>query len=266
MIQETHLKQCDVARFQNKHYRLIASSCALNKTKGVCILLNRKISCNVNITGNDENGRLAFARVCIFNHKLSFTSICCPNEPDKDFFSYIGNILLEQNDFSLVVGGDFNAVLNPSLDKSNSDAIGNSSSTLLKSLLKDLNLVDIWRIQNTTARDYTFFSNRHKTFSRIDYIFLSPTLAGHTSINILPILLSDHSALLCNIDLPNIKTKAPRWRLNTSLLTNSGFLSSLKVQLKDFLDTNTKDCSNPQILWEATKCFIRGFCIHSPQL
>lgn len=96
LIQETHLKQCDVARFQNKHYRLIASSCAINKTKGVCILLNRKISCNVNITGNDENGRLAFAHVCIFDHKLAFTSIYCPNEPDRDFFSYIGNTLLNK--------------------------------------------------------------------------------------------------------------------------------------------------------------------------
>ncbi len=49
--------------------------------------------------------------------------------------------------------------------------------------------------------------------------------------------------------------------INTYLLANSGFLSSLRVQLKDFLDINTKECSNPQVLWEATKCFIRGFCI-----
>lgn len=96
-----------------------------------------------------------------------------------------------------MVGGDFNAVLNPSLDKSNSDAIANVSSTLLNTLIKDLNLIDIWRMQNATAKDYTFFSNRRKTFSWIDYIFLSPNLiAGHTSITILPILLSDHSALL----------------------------------------------------------------------
>ena len=105
LIQETHLKQCDVARFQNKHYRLIVSSCALNRTKGVCILLNRKLSCDVTVTGNDENGRLAFAHISIFNHRLSLTSVYCPNEPDRDFFSYIGNTLLEQNDCSLVVGG-----------------------------------------------------------------------------------------------------------------------------------------------------------------
>ncbi len=39
LIQETHLKQSDVARFQNKYYKLIAFSCAQNKTKGCLSLL-----------------------------------------------------------------------------------------------------------------------------------------------------------------------------------------------------------------------------------
>ncbi len=38
LIQETHLKQSDVARFQNKYYKLAAFSCALNRTKG-CLSL-----------------------------------------------------------------------------------------------------------------------------------------------------------------------------------------------------------------------------------
>ncbi len=41
LIQETHLKQSDVARFQNKYYKLTAFSCTLNKTKGCISLLTR---------------------------------------------------------------------------------------------------------------------------------------------------------------------------------------------------------------------------------
>ncbi len=48
LIQETHLKQSDVARFQNKYYKLIAFSCAQNKTKGVLILVNRKLNLTLN--------------------------------------------------------------------------------------------------------------------------------------------------------------------------------------------------------------------------
>ncbi len=110
-----------------------------------------------------------------------------------------------------MVGGDFNAVINPALDKSQSDTTANPSSKLLNKCITELNLIDLWRIQNTKAKDFTFFSNRHKTFSRIDYIFLSPSLiSSNSSISILPILLSDHSAVLCSVPLSDVKAKSPR--------------------------------------------------------
>ncbi len=60
LIQETHLKQSDVARFQNKYYKLIAFSCTQNKTKGVLILVNRKLNLTVEHIGSDEKGRFVF--------------------------------------------------------------------------------------------------------------------------------------------------------------------------------------------------------------
>lgn len=123
-------------------------------------------------------------------------------------------------------------------------------------------MIDLWRIQNTTSKDFTFFSNRHKTFSRIDYIFLSPSLiSSHSFISILTILLSDHSAVLCKVHLSNIKTKAPRWRLYTSLLYNQTFINSLKDHIKEFLEINISCDVDFQILWEMTECAMRGFCI-----
>ncbi len=124
-----------------------------------------------------------------------------------------------------MVGGDFNAVVNPALDKSQSDTTANPSSKLLNKFITELNLIDLWRIQNTKS----FFSNRHKTFSRIDYIFLSPSLiSSNSSISILPILLSDHSAVLCSVPLSDVKAKSPRWCFNISLLSNQTFITSLK--------------------------------------
>ncbi len=79
------------------------------------------------------------------------------------FLTQISKTLLEEIDCPLVVGGDFNAVINPALDKSQSDTTANPSSKLLNKFITELNLIDLWRIQNTKARDFTFFSNRHKT-------------------------------------------------------------------------------------------------------
>ncbi len=61
LIQETHLKQSDVARFQNKYYKLIAFSCAQIKTKGVLILVNQKLNLTIEHLGSDEKGRFVLS-------------------------------------------------------------------------------------------------------------------------------------------------------------------------------------------------------------
>ncbi len=149
-----------MARFQNKYYKLAAFSCALNKIKGVLILVNRKLNLTIEHLGSDEKGRFVFIRCKIYNNRLALVSICGPNETDSAFLTEISKTLLEEIDCPLVVGGDFNAVINPALDKSQSDTTANPSSKLLNKFITELNLIDLWRIQNTKSKDFTFFSNR----------------------------------------------------------------------------------------------------------
>ncbi len=84
LIQETHLKQSDVAHFQ-KYYKLAAFSCALNKTKGVLILVNRKFNLTIEHLGSDEEGRFVFIWCKIYNNRLALVSIYGPNETDSAF-------------------------------------------------------------------------------------------------------------------------------------------------------------------------------------
>ncbi len=137
LIQETHLKQSDVARFQNKYYKLIAFSCAQNKTKGVLILVNRKLNLTIEHLGSDEKGRFVFIRCKIYNNRLALVSIYGPNETDSAFLTQISKTLLEEIDCPLV---------NPALDKSQSDTTANPSSKLLNKFITELNLIDLWRI------------------------------------------------------------------------------------------------------------------------
>ncbi len=254
LIQETHLKQSDVARFQNKYYKLAAFSSAQNKTKGVLILVNRKLNLTIEHLGSDEKGRFVFVRCKIYNNRLALVSIYGPNETDSAFLTQISKTLLEEIDCPLVVGGDFNAVINPALDKSQSDTTANPSSKLLNKFITELNLIDL--------HFTSLFFLIDKTFSRIDYIFLSPSLiSSNSSISILPILLSDHSAVLCSVPLSDVKAKSPRWRFNISLLSNQSFITSLKEYIKEFLEINMPSDVDPKILWETTKCAIGGFCI-----
>ncbi len=59
----------------------------------------------------------------------------------------------------------------------------------LHMLSRDAGLTDIWRLTNPIVRDYTFFSHRHKTYSRIDFFLISSSLADSVKV----ISITDHS-------------------------------------------------------------------------
>ena len=69
--------------------------------------------------------------------------------------------------------GDFNTPLT-AMDRSSSQEI-NKETQALNDALDQMDLIDIYRIFHPKAAEYTFFSNTHETFSRIDHIL------GHKS-------------------------------------------------------------------------------------
>ncbi len=105
----------------------------------------------------NSTGLAPFPRLSAPPHSSQLVSIYGLNETDSAFLTQISKTLLEEIDCPLVVGGDFNAVINPALDKSQSDTTANPSSKLLNKFITELNLINLWRIQNTKAKDFTFF-------------------------------------------------------------------------------------------------------------
>uniref|UniRef100_A0A673IE80 Endonuclease/exonuclease/phosphatase domain-containing protein n=1 Tax=Sinocyclocheilus rhinocerous TaxID=307959 RepID=A0A673IE80_9TELE len=255
LIQETHLKTSDIHRFQN--------SSASNKSEGVAILFDRKLGVTIDKCGKDSEGRFSYVAVTFHNVKICFGSIYCPNIPDPNFFNATSDTLLDMPEYLMVVGGDFNQVCNITLDRSANISSGLDTPSRINTFITELNIIDAWRLRYPLVKNYTFFSCRHKTFSRIDYIFVSPQLNKLiTSVDILPIIISDHAPVLYTFELTrNPAKRAHRWRFNTTLLQNSEFLKQLKVNLRTFLEINRESVSSPQILWETTKCFIRGEAI-----
>uniref|UniRef100_A0A3B1IKI8 exodeoxyribonuclease III n=1 Tax=Astyanax mexicanus TaxID=7994 RepID=A0A3B1IKI8_ASTMX len=121
LLQESHLKREDILRFQNKNYKILANSSALNKSKGVLILIKRSVKLSVDLIGGDDTGRFVYTAVKINNIKLLLISIYAPNEFDQHFLDNIFKTLLQFNDYRMVLGADFNASVHPPLDRSFND-------------------------------------------------------------------------------------------------------------------------------------------------
>ena len=87
---------------------------------------------------------------------------------------------------------------------------------------------------------YTFFSNAHGTFSKVDHMIEHKTsINKFKKIEIISSIFSDHKGLELET---NPKGKNPKhsksWRLNSMLLNNEWVKNEIKEEIKKFLETN----------------------------
>lgn len=97
--------------------------------------------------------------------------MCAPNRDNPAFFGLLEKKLNDLGDYPIIMGGDFNEVMDPILDCSSPSARTTRAHAVLKDMSKASGLVDIWRLQNPSSRDFTFFSSPHSSFSRIDFFW-----------------------------------------------------------------------------------------------
>ena len=87
----------------------------------------------------------------------------------KSFFSQLEDTLRGLNGENIILGGDFNCVLND-LDRSHTVTYRDQSRNSLKQLLSELKLEDAWRLQNPDKCVFTQHSHLGSA-SRINRIY-----------------------------------------------------------------------------------------------
>ncbi len=149
-----------------------------------------------------------------------------------------------------------NAVISNELDRSgdNFSYSQTVSTEQLNQCIASFSLVDEWRLFNPSQKSYTLFSARHKSYSRIDYIFASSSLTSMLlEVDIFPLSLSDHNSIFLKLSITQRPSRAPRWRFNSNLLKYEFFCDQFRSKLREFIDINKGSVDDPQILWEETK-------------
>uniref|UniRef100_G1KY48 Reverse transcriptase domain-containing protein n=1 Tax=Anolis carolinensis TaxID=28377 RepID=G1KY48_ANOCA len=216
------------------------------------------------IAFKDHEGRILGVSVEVHNRILLICNIYAPNGCKLKFVERLYQKIIEQEYEDLIIMGDFNGVLNAALDKSNSEKKSKSikGGVLPRYFLKlkeDLNLLDIWRHLHGSARDYTFLSNRHLTWTRIDMIWGNKSIVNRiTKCNILPRLNSDHAPLEITLDKEDPKSGEYRWRLNESLLKDEGDQDRYRKLLTEYFKLNKEEDTAIEFIWDASKAYMRG--------
>ena len=126
---------------------------------------------------------------------LCSANVYGPNNDNPMFFSIFCNDLNNFSSYDVILGGDFNLILNNDLDK-----IGGASQhsnykarEVVRSHMREMNLSGSFRVCHPFMKIFTRIQTTAFAASRLDFFLQLKSLTSFTqSINVLPSIRSDH--------------------------------------------------------------------------
>ncbi|KAL6461177.1 hypothetical protein MHYP_G00311430 [Metynnis hypsauchen] len=176
-LQETHIGAGNEHSLDIEDKWKIYFTQYTSSQKGSAILVRNTLDFEIFSHEKDINGAYLVLKCKLEGQPYTLVSVY-NHHKDMKTLDQLSKYLQRMASGMLVIGGDFNTVLNPFIDKetklSPSKVTNNSAHNKLRScmerFMKSLQLLDIWRRMNPVTRNYTF--NKNNIMSRLDYFFI----------------------------------------------------------------------------------------------
>ena len=197
---------------------------------GVAILFKNNFEYKISDVIRDEEGRYIILSMECLGQKITIGNIYGPSSGDHpEFFDkIIEHVNMLDND-RIILGGDWNVTLNPSIDTNNRHVYRNRSRTVIKNFMDQFTLIDIYREMHTNVRKYTWRRFNSTQRSRLDYFLISDELTAIVDkADISPGYTSDHSLVYLTLKSANRKNHRPFWKFNNSLLRDPVYVNIVK--------------------------------------
>lgn len=170
---------------------------------------------------------------------MILANIYAPNHDDEGFIPSVLSSFPNLHSHRLILSGDFNFVLNPLLDRSsNKQQTLTNSAKLILNFLNTANLKDPWRHLHPSQRIYSFFSQPHHSFSKIDYFLIDSKLMPVVkSVQYEASMLSKHAPLILQLVFLS-KHTSRTWWMDNRLLSDESTTEYIKYHIGFYLATN----------------------------
>lgn len=174
MLQETHLSNEEHNKLKKFGYsQSFYSSCKNSRKRGVVIMVPNSLNFNSIKEEGDKEGRYILVKGRLDNILVTFACIYVPPESDKKFFAQLFDKIVTFSEGILVCAGDWNTVLNYSIDTTSKKQYKLHLTKQLNILIKETGMFDVWRNLHPSEKDYTHFSATHQIHSRIDFFLMN---------------------------------------------------------------------------------------------
>ena len=121
----------------------------------------------------DEEGYYIMIKGSIQEEDITIINLYACNIGAPQYVRQMLTSMKGEINSNTIIVGDFNTPLTP-MDRSTKQKISKETQTL-NDTMDELDLIDIYRTFHPKTMNFTFFSNAHGTFSRINHIL------GHKS-------------------------------------------------------------------------------------
>ena len=264
-LQETYSSRENENMWRNEWGGRVIYSHGTKHSRGLAIFIKNKTDCEIIEKITEQSGRILMVKTKLFDDTTAWlVNVYAPNDDNSrtHLFRTLEHLLLKnvKDNEEMIIGGDFNVVLNEELDKKGGKMGQKSESRkILKQLIESLDLVDIWRVRNPNKRKYTWRQPTPPVHCRLDYFLISNTLQDLTlNADVLPSFRSDHSGIYINIkDTQRANRGRGYWKFNSQLLSNDDFTETLKRNIEQW--KTESNFTDNRLKWEWLKYKIRLF-------
>uniref|UniRef100_A0A3B3IJR3 Reverse transcriptase domain-containing protein n=1 Tax=Oryzias latipes TaxID=8090 RepID=A0A3B3IJR3_ORYLA len=271
LLQETHSVKADEQFWSNQWGDKILFCHGTNKSSGVALLF-KNCSFKVITHISDDDGHWL---ICVLKTDDGFLILCnvygynIPSHNKLLLTEIAKHVKLLNHKYctnTVVIGGDYNMVLDEWLDRVPSKFNTHHINPTLRDFCLDVNVSDPWRIKNPLRQTFSWFKPNGSSKSRIDFWLVSNNLLQNKiDVNISAAPLTDHCLIELNVS-SQIQKSFGRgyWKFNSSLLTNETFCNAV-IELLETLnsDSTLKSYTDK---WEFFKFKVRQTAIKHSKL
>ncbi|KAJ8029421.1 hypothetical protein HOLleu_28804 [Holothuria leucospilota] len=206
---------------------VLSSICSEMNRRGVSCLINGNSDIDVVNSSTFCDGRLLQINIIVDDQAITIFNVYAPcNSSERKYFFTDLQERIAKTTNQVIIGGDFNTVLNTYLDKYPPTTYPDQSRKPLKDLMLTEKLTDIWRHRNDDVIAFTRsrIANNVRSASRIDRFLLSNSLILNVSYcNILNYPFSDHDIITLRLNLSLFPRGSGVWIFNNQLLDDEDF-------------------------------------------
>ena len=203
-LKETHSTGKSLKLWKTEWNGEWIGSSGVANARGTAILINKKCDIQIDCTRIDHEGRINLLNFSKDNIKYTVCNLYAPNEDNPNFFKRVFKMLDKHGQENVIVGGDFNLVLNTEMDRLNSQYNNKQAAEYINNVISEGHLCDIWRDRNPDSKRYTWFrkgrGNGDINASRIDMFLVNNGMAGQIEgIDFCTSTRTDHSLFSMSI-------------------------------------------------------------------